>query len=286
MTFLIAFLYITSFNAHKALRGRQTVSSPILQLETLTLREAEWLAQDHTAGQAGVSFQSSDCGGVPTALGPECRDAGPLPSIWAHTWASLTAWNVLPRDTHPAPSDLCPEGITFSGKISLSQWQALLRPFLIPFPLLNLSLRTVWNIMFCSLLDRSPHLKVSRTRQHAVGFVGCCMPTISTSLWAPEKYSREVKRTHESLARQSGPAVRWSQRPAADPPRQGLSPVCRGPPWPAFLPYVTYLLPGGTWALHPCSGILSTVQGTAWVALPVKNVLVTEQAMLLRQKDP
>ncbi|XP_077610301.1 WAP four-disulfide core domain protein 1 [Crocuta crocuta] len=55
----------------------ETVTSPISQRKTLQRREAELLAQDHTAGKAGVPIQSSDCGGVPAALGPECRDGGP-----------------------------------------------------------------------------------------------------------------------------------------------------------------------------------------------------------------
>lgn len=110
--------------------GVETVTSPILQLKTQKLREAELLAQDHTIGKAGISIPSPDCGEVSSALGPDCRDVGFYSCIWAHRWASLTAWNIFPQTptqlTSSRTSDLCPEVVTFSGKISLSKWQTLL----------------------------------------------------------------------------------------------------------------------------------------------------------------
>lgn len=98
----------------------QLVESPVLQLKTLKLREAELVAKSHTTGRTRVSIQFSDRE-VNTALGPERGDVGPQFWHLGPYMGSLTAWNILLLDTHTSPSDLCPETVTFSGKISLSK---------------------------------------------------------------------------------------------------------------------------------------------------------------------
>lgn len=56
VTFQIAFSYTISFNAYTVPWGGETTLSPVLQLKTRELREAEYVAQSHTAGRAGISI--------------------------------------------------------------------------------------------------------------------------------------------------------------------------------------------------------------------------------------
>ncbi|XP_058562422.1 WAP four-disulfide core domain protein 1 isoform X2 [Neofelis nebulosa] len=107
---------------------------------------------------------------------------GPYSSIWAPMWESLTAWNILPRDTHTAPSDLCPEVVIFQGT-SLSRNGKPSSSHSSPsFPCLIFLYSTVWNTVFYSLIDCSPHLKVSRIRQRSVCFLHCWTSPIYTRL--------------------------------------------------------------------------------------------------------